>query len=107
MNNSILAVLVNSAVGVFLSGLYFAMAVRVWQRRSKFAAILPMITGFLYTLPTADYLWNAFHGTARNTANPYGLLLLLFPALLVFQVLRWSWLNEADASTIIRDLEDA
>lgn len=107
MTNPILAVLVNSATGIFLSGLYFAMATRVWHRRGKVAAMLSLITAILYSIPTASYIWSAFHGTARTTASWFGLVLLILPALLVFQVLGWSWRTDADADTIVRDLNNA
>ena len=107
MTESILAVLVNSAVGIFLSGAYLAVAVRIWHNRNKVAAVLPIATGLIYCFPTATYIWDAFHGRASAEANPLGLLLLLLPAIVLLQVLKWSWQNEADAKTILKDLSDA
>ena len=97
---------VNAITGIVLIGVYIASAVRLWQRRGKWWAILPSVTALIYALPTATYVLGIIHGTARTTVNVLGLLLLIFPAFLVLQALRATLQDEAMAKRIVKELSE-
>lgn len=105
MSNTTLVIILTAAVGIVVSGAYVAAAIRIWQRRGWMWSVLPGITALLYSWPTASYVWRAIRGRVEDESSYLALLLFLLPALILLQVLKWSWQDDADARTIIREME--
>ena len=100
-----LSVWVNILAGVFISAVYVVIGLRIWQRRSRQWSILGLATALVYVWPTAHYIWEAFQGRVDvRPPNYLFLALVTLPALLVLQIVRWSFQDEADAANVITSI---
>lgn len=107
MTRLVLAAIINSAVGVLVSGIYLAMAIRTLRTHRWTSAILPSITAIAYSVPSASYVLSAVDGRATASINFLGLTLIVLPALVVFQIIRRTRQDEVDVDTIIKGMKDA
>lgn len=98
---------VNIGIGLFLSAVYVATGMRIWQRRGKLWSLLGMTNALIYVWLTAHYIWDAYRGRLEpEPLNYVGISILILPALLVLQMVRWSLGDEAKAKYIVDHLED-
>lgn len=94
-----------ATAGVLLSAIYITATIRIWQRRSKWWSLLALTNAFVYTYPTATYIWEATHDLLPPPEDPpWGLLLFILPALLVLRLIQWGIQDEADAVAAVEHL---
>lgn len=95
-----------AAVGILVSGIYIAIAGVIKRKQGKMRSLLALVNAIFYTWVTSAYVWDIITGHPRGGVRPLSLFLFLLPALLVFQVSRWSWKDDANVTAILEKYND-